>query len=97
MLRSVAEYQLEGDAAAQLFNWFRKVLVNFQQGKRTTWLTMLWAMYWDAEGQRPLLDQASQRVLRQPRADPNEFDAARAVRLRLMVAERTTETERNTQ
>ena len=97
MLRSVAEYQLEGDAAAQLFNWFRKVLVNFQQGKRTTWLTMLWAMYWDAEGQRPLLDQASQRVLRQPTADPNEFDAARAVRLRLMVAERTTETERNTQ
>jgi len=93
-LRSVAEYELHEDAAAQLFHWFRKVLVNFQQGRRTPWLPMLWAMYWEAEDQRPLLDDTSDEVLRRPTAAPYEFDAARAVRLRLMIAQRATKTER---
>ena len=95
-LRAINEYQLDENAAPQLFHWFRKVLVNFQQGKRSTWLPMLWAMYWETNEHTRLLDHTSDTVLRHHTADPHEFDAARAVRLRLMVDQQANPTERNT-
>jgi hypothetical protein len=95
-LRAINEYQLDEEAAPQAFHWFRKVLVNFQQGKRSTWLPMLWAMYWETKEHTRLLDDTSDRVLRQPTADLHELDSARAVRLRLKVGQQATTTERNT-
>jgi hypothetical protein len=93
-LHAIEEYELDEEAAAQLFAWLRKVLVNFQQGRRTTWLPTLWVVFWQLEKHRSLLDRESAKVLRHATADPHEFDAARAVRLQLMTTQRAKITER---
>ncbi|CAB4594864.1 unannotated protein [freshwater metagenome] len=82
---SLDSYELDDEAASDVFRWLRRVLVNFQQGRRASWLPMLWATFHEKSRHWRLLDETSREVLQNWKADPHELDAARAVRLRLMV------------